>query len=133
MDAIDSYLRSYLGEKKIPLAYVTREDKNVVPSVDDPATNYITVEDEMIARAPHTDPTGAIDATYAANNGKVWGILTDICGETNAWTWMKPFNRSKDGRLAYTALYSHYLGASNADNIQSKAENKLQNTFYNGE
>jgi hypothetical protein len=52
MDAINSYLRSYLGKKKIPLAYVTREDKNVVPSVDDPAINYMTVEDEMIARAP---------------------------------------------------------------------------------
>jgi hypothetical protein len=31
------------------------------------------------------------------------------------------------------ALHSHYLGASKSDYIQAEAENKLKNTFYNGE
>jgi hypothetical protein len=120
-DAIDSYLRSYLGEKKVPLAYVTREVAEVTAETDDPATNYATVEDEMISRSPHVDPLGVVDATYAADNRKVWEILANICRETNAWTWIKPQSCSKDGRAAYLALYNHYLGASNADNIQAKA------------
>jgi hypothetical protein len=30
-------------------------------------------------------------------------------------------------------LYNHYLGTSNADNVQSQAENKIENTWYTGE
>ncbi len=53
METIDEYMRSYLGERKVPLAYVVR--KNVaIPDGDDPSTNYPTIQDEMIARAPHT-------------------------------------------------------------------------------
>jgi hypothetical protein len=97
----------------------------VLRHADDPAASYTTVEDEMVSRAPHTDPQGAVDATYAADNRKVWEILANICRKTNAWTWIKPHSRGKDGRAAYRALCNHYLGASNVDNIQSKAENKL--------
>jgi hypothetical protein len=133
IDSIDSYLRSYLGERKVPLAYVTRQDAVVTPSVDDPPANYTTVEEEMIARAPHLDNQGNIVATFAADNRKVWDILQGICRDLNGWTWIKSFSRSKNGRDAYWALYNHYLGVSNADNVQSIAENKLQNTFYTGE
>jgi hypothetical protein len=44
MDAFDSYLRSYLGEKKVPLAYVTRDNAEVQLDVDDPTANYMTVQ-----------------------------------------------------------------------------------------
>jgi hypothetical protein len=133
MDSIDSLLRSYLGEKKVPLAYVIRDNEDPEPSADDPPANYATIEDEMISRSPHRDGNGVIEPTFAADNRKVWEILESICRETNAWTWIKSFNRTKNGRAAYLALYQHYLGASNADNVQSRAENKLQNTFYTGE
>jgi hypothetical protein len=49
MDSIDSYLMSYLREMKVPLAYVTRQEAEVLPSVDDPPANYNTVEEQMIA------------------------------------------------------------------------------------
>jgi hypothetical protein len=40
MDAIESYLRSYLGEKKVPLAYIIREDPAPLLYAADPSTNY---------------------------------------------------------------------------------------------
>jgi hypothetical protein len=43
-DAIDSYLRVTLGETKIPLAYVTRENQEVPDPVDNPETNYTTMD-----------------------------------------------------------------------------------------
>ena len=58
MDAIDSYLGSYLGEKKVPLAYVIRQEVEVTPSTDDPPANCATVKDQMVSRAPHLDADG---------------------------------------------------------------------------
>ncbi|KAI2489519.1 hypothetical protein MHU86_25078 [Fragilaria crotonensis] len=41
MESILEYLRSYLGDKKIPLAYVVRKDENVPD--EDPDGGYVTV------------------------------------------------------------------------------------------
>jgi hypothetical protein len=51
MESLHEYLRSYLGDRRIPLAYVVRNDE-AVPA-DDPAGQYATVQDAMIARARH--------------------------------------------------------------------------------
>ncbi|KAI2495418.1 hypothetical protein MHU86_19093 [Fragilaria crotonensis] len=93
MEAIHEYLRSYLGDKMIPLAYVVRKDE-AVPTVE-PEGGYATVQDEMIARAPHFRITAA--------------------------------------GMAYLALWTHYLGPNNVDNMATQAEQKLQSTVYNGE
>lgn len=132
-DAIDSYLRITLGETKIPLGYVTREEAGVEASADDPATNYQTIDMEMIARAPHETDDNTPHPTFTVDNFKVWEILHEICLDNNAWTWIKSFSRNRNGRAAYQALHSHYLGISKSDNIQAEAENKLKNTFYSGE
>jgi hypothetical protein len=53
METIKEQLRSCLGERKIPLAYVFRKVGEVPNVVEDALTNYTTIQDEMIARAPH--------------------------------------------------------------------------------
>ena len=78
METVDEYLRSYLGERKIPLACVVR--KNVaIPDGDDPPTNYPMIQDEMIARAPHTaDETVIPDPIYLMNREKIWDVISKI-------------------------------------------------------
>lgn len=75
MESIEEYLRSYLGERKIPLAYVIRKLAEVPIAAGDPATNYPTIQDEMIARAPHTTVNGdgatVPDPIYLVNREKV--------------------------------------------------------------
>ena len=44
---------------QIPFAYVVRETVEVTPARDDAATNYDTIQDEMITRAPYQDEDGA--------------------------------------------------------------------------
>jgi hypothetical protein len=132
-DAIDAYLRNYLGKTKIPLQYVAREDSIVIPSQNNPSTNYGTVEMELIARAPHEEAPSIIHPIYASDNNKVWEIMELITRHTNAWTWIKSHGRRGDGRAAYWSLYNHYLGASKTDNVQASAEGKLNNTTYQGE
>ncbi|KAI2511159.1 hypothetical protein MHU86_3294 [Fragilaria crotonensis] len=72
MESIEEYLRSYLGERQIPLAYVVRKSE-AVPEIDGEPT-YPTIQDEMIARAPHFTLDGAgvkvPDPTYLVNREK---------------------------------------------------------------
>ena len=133
MEAIDEYLRSVLGERKIPLAYVVRKDENIAPVGE----IFPTIQDEMIARAPHftTNATGerVPDPIYLVNREKVWDIISRITREHSSWTYVKPAQRTRDGRMAYNGLYLHYLGPNNVDNMATMAEDKLKNTVYNGE
>ena len=51
IEAIETYLRSRLGQKEIPLAYVVRRDITIPEA--DPSTNYRSRHAEMICHAPH--------------------------------------------------------------------------------
>ena len=135
METIEEYLRSILGERKIPLAYVVRKEADVPPL--DPPVVYTTIQEEMISRARHytlaADGTKTFDPVYLANNGKVWDIISKITREHSSWTYVKPAQRSRDGRLAFENLYQHFLGPNNVDNMATQAEDKLKSTVYNGE
>lgn len=135
METIEEYLRSYLGERKIPLAYVIRKDAEV-PTDEDEAI-YPTIQDEMIARAPHFSLNAANvrvpDPTYLVNREKVWDIISKITREHSCWTYVKPAQRTRDGRMAFLGLQQHFLGPNNVDNMATLAEDKLKNTVYNGE
>ena len=131
-EALEEYFSSYLGESGIPLAYVTRPDVNI-PADPDPSANYANVRAEMISRAPHDDEVGNPLPTYLTDRGKVWELLAILCREKPCWSYMKPAQRSKDGRQGYLALEAHYLGPNNVDNMASSAERKLKNTTYLGE
>jgi hypothetical protein len=126
MEAIHGYLRSYLGDKMIPLAYVVRKDE-AVPTVE-PEGGYTTVQDEMIARAPHfrISATGVRnpDPTFLVNRQKVWEIIAHITRENSCWTYVKDAQRTRDGRKAYLLLWTHYLGPNNVDNMATQAEQK---------
>jgi hypothetical protein len=135
MESIHEYLRSYLGDRKIPLAYVVRKDETV--PVDDPIGGYPTVQDAMIARARHftteADGTRLLDPVYTTNREKVYEIIAKITRDHTCWTYVKPAQRTRDGRLAYQGLYQHFLGPNNVDNMATMAEDKLKSTVYNGE
>jgi hypothetical protein len=91
----------------------------------------------MIARAPHYTPAASNakipDAIYLVNRGKVWDIISKITREHPCWTYVKPAQKTRDGRMAYNGLYLHYLGPNNVDNMATMAEQKLKDTVYNGE
>ena len=74
MEAIKECLRSILGEQKSPLAYVVCKNENIRAG-NDPSTSYLTMQDEMIARATHysidADGTKVPDPVYLVNREKV--------------------------------------------------------------
>ena len=126
MELIHEFLDSYLGKTQIPLGYVIRDD--VTPPADpDPAGGYQTIEDEMMRRAPH----GC--ATFLTDNKKVWSIISKITRDENCYSYVKPAQRTQDGRAAYLMLYNHYLGPNNVNNMASTAEHNLSTVRYAGE
>jgi hypothetical protein len=133
IDNIESYLGKYVGDTKVPLSYVIRDDPEVIPEADDPPENYETRQSEMVARAPHTDAAGNPDPVFVQDNHTVWDIIADICKTSAAWRWIRAFERTKDGRGAYQELIRHYLGASAADNMNDEAKRILTSTFYTKE
>ena len=136
IEAIEEYLRGCLGVTKIPLAYVIREDPE--PN-DPPAGGFVTLQDELIARAPIFAPPGAggivrgYTATYLTDRAKVWELISNLTREKDCYTYVRPAQRARDGRLAFEGLKGHYLGENNVDNMSSRAERRLKNTTYSGE
>lgn len=135
MENIHEYLRSYLGDHRIPLAYVIRKDEEV-PATD-PEGGYPTVQDAMIARAKHfnvaADGSRTPDATYVTNREKVYEIIAKMTREHSCWTYVKPAQKTRDGRMAFMGLFNQFLGPNNVDNMATLAEDKLKTTVYNGE
>ena len=131
IESIEEYLRGCLGVTKIPLAYVVRET-TAIP-VADPVGGYSSRQDELIARSPIVDAAGNFLPTYLSDRTKVWELLSDITREKECWTYVRPAQKTRDGRMAFERLKGHYLGQNNVDNMSSKAEHTLTTTSYTGE
>ena len=130
MEALQEYFRNCLGVTKIPLAYVLRADE--APTAD-PATGWPTMQDEMIGRAPIRNATGGYAQTYLTDRETVWNKIADLTRTLPCWTYVKPAQRTRDGRAAFLALKNHFLGENVIDTFASSAEAKLANLTYNGE
>ena len=123
IDELDNYFENMLGANGAPLAYVTR--KTVAP--EDHVALFDFDEDEMIARAPHTPPY------YPKDNAEVWLVIRHVMYDTEGWSWISQFERTRNGRAAYLAIKEHYLGTSNHSRIKMLAEKALENTYYEGD
>ena len=133
IEAIEEWLRGHLGVTKIPLAYVVREEIEVLPEADDPEANYTSKQDHLIARAPIQTAAGAKTATYLSDNSRVWELISDLTRDKDCWSYVRPAQRNRDGRAAFQGLKGHYLGMNNVDNMSSIALRKLLSTSYTGE
>ena len=77
--------------------------------------------------------SGAVDTVYKLDNRHVWKIMADLCRDHKCWTYVKPFQRARNGRGAFLGLRQHYLGPNNINNTASEAKANLNNTKYHGE
>jgi hypothetical protein len=125
MEAICEFVGSVLGETGVPLAYVVRENVEIPPGTDS-SEGYITVAEEMIARAPHGNQA------YVKDSMEVWSYMSDITQAHDCWTYVKPAQRTKYGRRSFLLLWDHFLGPNNVDNMASEAEAKLGSVSYTG-
>jgi hypothetical protein len=126
MEAIREFFGSVLGETGVTLDYVVRENVEIPPGTD-PSEGYIAVAEEMIACASHSNQA------YANDSMEVWSYMVNITRAHDCWTYVKPAQRTKDGRHAFLLLWDHFLVPNNVDNMASEAEAKLGSGSYTGE
>jgi hypothetical protein len=129
MEALVEHLRSVYGTTGMPLAYVVRKNEHI-PEGPDPLTNYATVEEEMIARAPHFEANGVHLQSFLIDHNAVWDIVIAMCANHTSMACIKKAAHIHNGCTAYQALYNHYLGDSNVDHLADEADRKLMTSTY---
>ena len=111
MDLIPSHLRDRMGNCKVPLSYIIRENEEP-PLLQQlqigscVGIGYESLADKLIDRVPH------VGNEYVEDNAKVFQILQDIIKGTSFESSIKTFQKARDGRGAYLALWQHNLGSS---------------------
>jgi hypothetical protein len=130
MDSFQDHFSSVLGETKAPLACIIRDEAIVGPEADDPPDNHDTPENKTIARVPHQDAAGVNLPTCVHDRSAVWQAISEATRDDKCWTYVKPFQRSRDGRGAHQPLHTHCLGANHVNNVASVAEAKLAQAKY---
>jgi hypothetical protein len=124
IEDIESWIGSSYGIEGTPLEYIVRAEVEL--PVTDPGFGNPTFRSELIRRAHHTgDP-------YQIDNEAVFTLMRHVTHGTDAWAFVKQFDRTKDGRGAYLSFKAQYAGASHISQVKNKAENTLNTIFWNG-
>jgi hypothetical protein len=120
LETIKEYLAFQCGGTGATLDYVVRPDIEVKPEAEDPAEGYENVDQEMTARAPR------MGRAFVNDKGKVWDIMSNICGKHSCFVYINPTVWTMNGREAYMLLFDHFLGPNNAGNMASANELHLR-------
>jgi hypothetical protein len=105
-----AYFNSVKGSHSIPLAYVIRDKE-----IPDPNAIYQTEHHRLIS----VMPLAGIE--YEEDNGKVFDFLKSWTLKGPAWTWMRAFNATRNGRASWQALVKHFEGDAQRDRIKDHA------------
>jgi hypothetical protein len=127
LEIFQNYLTQYHGETHAPLTYIIRNPEIPTAEDDDDATNYQSIEEEIIVRAPHAGPP------FIADNRKLWELLYSSLNDTDTYKYIKSSAHTRSGRDTWTSLTNYVLGEASLDNLTATAERTLRDTFYTGE
>ena len=123
---------------KGPLIYVLRDKATVPDQALDPlgknAANAIdsyfgesgSLQDELVARLPHSGPI------YKHDNASVFLLIEKATRNTSIESTVKAFARKKDGRAAFLAIVANHAGETKYRAIHKKRYNLLTNIKWNG-
>ena len=126
------YLENTLGVRDIPLAYVVRSQ--ATPPAPAPAlrtgypysTEHGSVSRELIERASHTH------VLFDTDNEEVFNHLESSLRSTQYAATLSSFKRAKDGRGAWTAVISQYVGRDKWQKEVKKQEVFLHTFVWKG-
>ena len=124
-ESFQNYLRQILCAAKIPLVYLTRDEREAPENVLDPADFGSPMEyliEATVLEGRH----------YELDNPRFyWGLKTFVInGE--GWSYIKKFERSQDGRRANLALKTQCEGTASMITRKNKAYASIANASYSG-
>jgi hypothetical protein len=123
--SLQNYLRQILSAAKIPLVYLTRDERNDPDEVLDPE-NFETPTEYLI------EATIFSGRHYEIDNARFYRELKSFTVNGKAWSYIKKFERSQDGRKAYLALKTQCEGTASKITRKNKASASIANATYSG-
>jgi hypothetical protein len=123
-ESFQNYLRQILSAAKIPLVYLTREERET-PIVHDPADFGSPMEfliEATILEGRH----------YELDNPRFYRELKTFVVNGEGWSYIKKYERSQDGRRAYLALKTQCEGTASKITRKNKAYASIANATYSG-
>lgn len=124
LENIDHYLRTKRGVHGSPLAYITRPLEGL--PANDPGFATPSIDEELIDRTEHAGDT------FTTDNAAVWSVIRHVTHDGPGWNWVSSHARRLNGRNAYFALRSHYMGTSYEQLMKSNADKILETAYYDG-
>jgi len=121
-EQFQNYIGSKIGQSKAPLTFVTRPNDAPGDIADFPDEH-----DQMVYLTPH------VGVAYNRDNGVVYDELKALLINSPAFTWIRPNDRTRNGRAAWKALLAHYEGTTEQNRIKEAAYATIRNTTYPGE
>jgi hypothetical protein len=123
-EAFQNYLRQIVSAAKIPLVYLTREERDV---------------DVVLDPNDYPNPTAyLIEATilegrhFELDNPRFYRELKSFTVNGEGWSYIKKYERSQDGRMAYLALKTQCEGTASKITRKNKAYASIANAVYSG-
>ena len=71
--------------------------------------------------------------TFKVDNKRLWSLLETSLVNTSPYNHIAPYERSRDGRRAWTAIKAYFEGEDFVQRTQDQAMATLSNTYYRGE
>ena len=112
----DCLYRTY-GLRKTLLLYIVHESAEVLAKADNPLENSKadgssgSVIDELIQCLSHDDPL------FKSDNTMVYAMLEEAMRRTIYASTIKPFSRSKNGRVAWQSMVSSHADTDKWENL----------------
>jgi len=106
-----AFFNTNLGMDRFPFSYVIRP--NQIPG--DPNEIYPNEHSRLVAITPHTG------IEFENDNGRVFDYLKSWTLYGPAWTWIRSFNTTRNGRVAWLALLEHFEGDTQRDRVKDAA------------
>jgi hypothetical protein len=116
-----AYFNSIKGFHNIPLAYVIRDQEN-----PDPNAVYQTEHHRLISITP------LVDIEFEEDNSRVFDFLKSWTLNGPAWTWMRAFNTTRNGRASWQALINHIEGDAQRNRVKVHAYVSISAAKYYG-
>ncbi len=137
----------------VPLLYVNRvelvppEEDDDNPAFGDDDSKYISIDMEMIARAPilsdvadtsnkdtsDLEANGPFVPTFPVDSKKVWVILLACFGLSSAWQYVKTFANQQNGCQAWRTLHNHFFRGDKVNTMVANILSTLKALHYGGD
>jgi hypothetical protein len=123
-ESFQNYLRQILGAAKIPLVYLSRDERET-PVVLDPE-DFSSPTEYLI------EATILSGRHYELDNPRFYRELKSFTVNGEGWSYIKKFEKSQDGRKAYLALRTQCEGTASKITRKNKAYASISNATYSG-